>query len=493
MRQPNASLLPLLLVAFPSCSSPARQGEESPARPATVAAALVASTSTSAEPLVTTEPTRVYEPDQALAPIFAGDDFRRRFAESFLAETDLEPKLVGEEGEDLTQAYQFVSTERIDEAIQLLEEKRTDASSAAVDFFLANLHFQRDDLERAEAGYRLATEKFPKFLRAWKNLASVLVQKGDFESATRAFTRVIELGGGGALQYGLLGFCHEKSQSSLAAESAYRMAILLDPATLDWRMGLVRSLYRQSRHADCAALCGELLATNPENAELWLLQANAFLGLEQPLRAAENYEIVESLGRSTPDSLNTLGDIYLNEELYAPAADAYVRALELGAEAPLDRTVRAARVLIARGALEETRRVLARVEELRGARLDEGQKKDVLKLRARLSVAEGQGEEEVRVLQEIIALDPLDGEALLLLGQHHKAKGERERAILYFEQAAALEAFEADAKIRHAQVLVEDRRYAEALPLLRRAQALKPRAHVQDFLQDVERQAQKAR
>jgi len=496
MRQSSVQLACVLLLVASSCAASkkdAQAGSALVALPAASGAALIASTPLQPVSAAALEAARSYEPDQALAPIFASSDFRRRFAESFLSETEREPGLVGTESEDLTEAYQLVSTERIDDAIAFMEEKRTDASSAAVDFFVANLYFQKDDLERAAAGYRLAVAKFPKFLRAWKNLSSVLVRRSEFEEAAVAFARVLELGGGDALQYGLLGFCHEKNQAFLSAESAYRMAILLDAATLDWRLGLVRTLYRQGRHADTAALCAELLGANPESSDLWLLQANAFLGLEQPMRAAENYEIVERLGKSTPESLNTLGDIYLNAELYPLAAEAYVRALELGPESGLERTVRAARVLIARGALEETRRVLARVDELRGTTLDEAQKKDVLKLRARLSVAEGKGEEEVRVLEEIIALDPLDGEALLLLGQHHKTKGERERAIFYFEQAASLEAFEADAKVRHAQVLVEDRRYAEALPLLRRAQTLKPRAHVQDFLEDVERQAQKAR
>ena len=43
----------------------------------------------------------------------------------------------------------------------------------------------------------------------------------------------------------------------------------------------------------------ELLEENPTSSMLWLLQANAFIGLEQPLRAAENFEMVDALGKST--------------------------------------------------------------------------------------------------------------------------------------------------------------------------------------------------
>jgi tetratricopeptide (TPR) repeat protein len=83
----------------------------------------------------------------------------------------------------------------------------------------------------------------------------------------------------------------------------------------------------------------------------------------------------------------------------------------------------------------------------------------------------------------------LDGEALILLGQHSSRAGETEKAIFYYERAASLEEFEADAKVRHAQLLVKHGRYEEALPLLHRAQQLKPRDNLQDYLEQVERAA----
>ena len=48
---------------------------------------------------------------------------------------------------------------------------------------------------------------------------------------------------------------------------------------------------------------------------------------------------------------------------------------------------------------------------------------------------------------------------------------------------------EADARVRHAQVLVSQGKYADALPLLRRAQQLKHRENVQQFLDQVEKVA----
>ncbi|MEY3025871.1 MAG: hypothetical protein RLZZ238_768, partial [Planctomycetota bacterium] len=88
---------------------------------------------------------------------------------------------------------------------------------------------------------------------------------------------------------------------------------------------------------------------------------------------------------------------------------------------------------------------------------------------------------------EIVALDPLDGEALILLGQYHARAGDAEQAVFMYERAQKLEKFEADAKVRHAQLLVGEGKYADALPLLRSAQQIRPRENIQQYLDQVER------
>lgn len=275
--------------------------------------------------------------------------------------------------------------------------------------------------------------------------------------------------------------------NDISAESAYRMAVLLDPDTMDWKMGLARSFFKQKRYADAVALCDTMITNQPDRTDLWLLQANAFIGLDQPLRAAENYELVDRLGGSTPDSLKMLGDIYINQDLFDLAVASYISAMEKDANGDVSRAIRAAKVLTSRGAQDEARLLIGRIQALHGERLAVDDKKDLLKMQARLAVAEGSGDEEAAALEQIVALDPLDGEALILLGQHAGRAGDLQKAAFYYERAAGLEDFEADAKVRHAQLLVQQGKYAEALPLLRRAQLLKPRENVQKYLEQIER------
>jgi tetratricopeptide (TPR) repeat protein len=131
------------------------------------------------------------------------------------------------------------------------------------------------------------------------------------------------------------------------------------------------------------------------------------------------------------------------------------------------------------------------VTEHAGQEVSEDLRKRSLKLEARLAAARNEaGEEQARILEELVRLDPLDGDALILLGQYHAANN-AEKAIFYFERAEGIEKFEADARLRHAQILVKNGKYQEALPLLKRALEIKPRDDVQRYAEQVERAARR--
>lgn len=414
--------------------------------------------------------------------------FKKQFAESYIAETEIEPRVTEDEREQMLKVLEFISSDKMEEAARLLNKSRNDAANAVFDFTLANIYFQQEKLDEAAACYQVAVDKYPKFRRAWRNMGLIYIRQGEYEKSLPALTRVIELGGGDSITYGLLGYAYSSVENNLSAESAYRQAILLDPVTLDWKMGLARSLFKQERFAESVALCEQLIKGQPDRADLWMLQANAYIGMGQPAKAAEIYELVDYLGQSTVDSLNMLGDIYINDELYDLAVNSYVRAMDKQPQGSPDRAIRAAKVLAARGAFTETRQLVEYIEKTKSELKDEDHK-DLLKLRARIAVAEGAGDEEVRVLEKIVELDPLDGEALILLGQNSARNNDIEKAIFYYERAESLEKYEADAKIRHAQLLVGQSKYTEALPLLRRAQTLNPRDNIQKYLEQIERVA----
>lgn len=481
--------LPLLFTA--ACSAPRSAAREvrdaladAGAEAAPVEAGAGLSTRSTLEP-----PAEEGLLDPEIVALFDSPEYQRRFAQSYVAETDVEPRVTSVELEQMVEVRDLLAKNRVEKAIDYLKENGNDASSAVFDFTLANLYVQSERLEEAEASYRKAVEKYPKFRRAWTNLGELVFRQGRFDEVARTLTKVIELGGGDGTTFGLLGYAYLNTDSILPAESAYRMALMHQPGEVRWKIGLVQCLFKQRRFGEVVSFLDTLIAEHPERSELWLNQGNAYIGLGQPLRAAENFELLDRMGQSTAESLNLLGDIYVNEELFDLAAGAYRRAL-VEHEGDRQRALRAARELVLRGALDDSETLLAAVQEEAGGDLGEEDHKELLRLRARLAVARGEGEEEARVLKEIVSLDPLDGEALILLGRHESRNGNPEQAILYLERASGLERFEADAKLLQAEVLVKQGKFAQALPLLKRAQQLRPRDHVQAYLEDVERRAQ---
>jgi Flp pilus assembly protein TadD len=199
------------------------------------------------------------------------------------------------------------------------------------------------------------------------------------------------------------------------------------------------------------------------------------------------------MGKATVQSMHTLGDIYVNEGLWDLAARAYAEAVRTNPEQSSTRPLRNVEVLAQRGALSQARELMADVKRVFSGRLDPDERKKLLKLEARMAVAEGDGGQAADVLEEIVALDPLDGEALILLGQHYARIDEPEQAVFYYERAQSIEEFEADARVRHAQLLVGQSKYQEAVPLLKRAQELNPRDDIERYLEQVERIARSRR
>ena len=267
------------------------------------------------------------------------------------------------------------------------------------------------------------------------------------------------------------------------------MVMMMEPSKESWRMMLAQSLFRQGRFAEGASLAGMLLDKNPNRADLWLMQANAYVGMKDVNKAAENLKIVDQLGGATYDSLSLLGNIYFNEGDLDLSVSAYLRAIALGADKDHRPVLEVANRLAARSAYAESKQLVQGIEATYGAQLQVAERTELRKLQARLAVASGATEEQVALLLRIVTDNPLDGDALIQLGRYYQQAGDAETAILRFEQAAQNEMFRAEALVLHAQLLVAGNRFAEAVPLLQKAQGLKRRDDVQKLLDYVERAA----
>lgn len=449
-----------------------------------IAASAIAADGRSASPA----PSMTISPPD-LSTVWDDPAFRKSIVGGFGINPDVEPRITQDDLALLELVRQLMPDEMA-AAESLLRESAAPDACAVIDLTLGGVQFQSERLEDALASYKVAVEKFPSFRRAYRSIGLICTRLSRFDEAIAAFNRMIELGSVDPYAYGLLGYCHTQKQDHQPAEAAYRNALLLQPNNVEWRLGLTRSVFKQGKYEDAASLLDVLVAAYPDKADFWLLQSHTYLGLKQPLKAAENLEAMDALGKSTVDSLFTLGDIYVAESLPDMAAGAFERAVRLSPTQPPARAIRSAEVLSQRGGLTQARALANLIRETFGESIADADRRKLLKLQARLAMAEGSGtDESVRILTEVIELDPLDGEALMLLGQHHSRGGRPDQAILFYERAARIDAFAPQAKVRIGQVFVSQARFDEALPLLREAQAMRPRDDVARYIEQVERAA----
>ncbi len=420
------------------------------------------------------------------ATILNDPEWRKSFLGSYGFLSGAEPQINPEELLLLREVIEVMKANPA-AAASMLEPQIGAGSSASLDFILANLQFQNGNREGAKASYQSSLEKFPDFRRAHKNLGLLFVQESDCKNALPHLTRAVELGDRDGRNFGLIGFCYVNEENFVAAESAYRNSILQQPETRDWKLGLARSLLGMQKYEEAVALFETLIEADPGDTTAWMAQANAYIGLNQPMKAAVNLEAVRLLDKARTSSLVLLGDIYMNAAMWGLAKEAYLDAISRAGAAPeFDTAYRAADLLIRAHAYDDAKEVLDSINQHYGKAMKQDQELRVLTLKAKVARGTGRKEEAAQLLESIVKRDGTRGEALLELASYYRAQGNVEKALLMLERAAKLEKFEHPALIEQAQLMVASKDYSEAAQLLRKALSIKYEPRIERYLARVE-------
>lgn len=434
---------------------------------------------------------------------FKTPEFKRRFADSFLSVSDVEPSVSQDEVEELQEIIELIQQEgKRERALKKLQSAINETSSANYPYLIAQIHQAEERYELALEGYLDAVDRTPTFRRAWQQIALLhyrrAIEEGNedpssnYRDCAKAFAKAISLGLVDETSYGMMAVALLNSGRILAAETAFRQAIMMGPDEKQWAMGLAQSYFKSKRYGDAVALLDDMIVDQPDSASLWMLQGNAYLGLQEPERAARNFSVVDQLGAGTNGSTNVLADIYANGGLFTEAVPVYLKALTLDEGATPERSIRAARMMTGRGNVEAATNLLAGVEAHFGEDLPGEAATEILKLRAKIAVREGRGSDEIAVLRQIVDRDPLDGDGMILLADALARNGKIDEALQYFETASTIEAFEAEAKLQHARILVQQKRFAEAVPLLKSSLQINDKESVRAYLANVEKAARRS-
>lgn len=423
-----------------------------------------------------------------LATIWNDPDFARRLIGSYGFASDVEPRMAPDELAEFRDKIVPLLRDNPKQAQSALTALAKPGASAVFDFTLGNIYFQNEDLTNAVTHFTAALAKYPDYRRAQKNLGFALVRSGKYAEAVAPLTRTIALGGGDSKVFALLGFAYMSMGRFISAEGAYQQAVVLEPENVDFKLGLVKCAVATANYDHALALLDELTGQFPERDNLWTLQANIFIQKEQPAKAAVSLEMLRRRGKATAQNLFLLGDLYMTQEARDLALAAYLDAIEKDGGQNPALALRPAQILVSRSAWDEAKTLFAKIHGASGT-LNPADEMKLLKLEAKVAVANGAGEQGIATLEQIIQKNPLDAEALLLAGDYYGKHEQREKAEYRYQTAATIPGFEAEAFLKHAQLLVQSQKYAPAVELLHKAQKIKPRDNVQRYLEKVEQLA----
>ena len=435
---------------------------------------------------------------QKTTDYFKDPKFIEDFVASYGVLPGVEPPLSDEEREILINIKELragqgpkVAALQLGQDILNMEGK----SNGSLVFNLGQFYLEMDNLAAAEKAYKMAIKKFPKYRRAHKNLGFLYLQQGKLDEASKPLQEALKLGDKSSTAFGGLANCYLSQNRLLAAESAFRQAFLLDPEKIEWRVGLIQVLVGLQKYNEASSMLDTLLSdssiSDQQMKKQFLLeQARCFIGSGEPMKAASNIEIVRHMGIADSATLSRLGNIYMKEKLFVPALGAYLAALEKSEKSEFNRDFNIAKILVEYEAFDEAAKYVSALEEK--AELDRVQNLTLLTMRAKIFRAQGKNEDAIKILDDVINDDPLNGVALVELANYNVDVKNQSKARFYFDRAVQVPEVAYEANISYARMLVRAMKYQEALPIIKAARDIKDSKGMERYYLQVERRAKKA-
>ncbi|OQX87707.1 MAG: hypothetical protein B6D55_02500 [Candidatus Omnitrophica bacterium 4484_70.2] len=396
-----------------------------------------------------------------------------------------EPKVSKEEAQILSKAIEL-SKKDLEEAIKFLSSKIGFESSAALDFALGVLYHQRGEFEESKLCYKRALEKFPYFHRARANLAQILLEEGKIDEAKEELSIVLKESKVPPHLYTLTGYIFLLKGNPVAAEIAYKNAILLKPEDTNAYLGLVKSLIMQEKFKEAEKLIKPLLEKDYTKKELWFTLVDIYLSLNDFDKAIITLELAKRINIDLgSDVYFTLGDLFLNQGMPQEALFNYKKALtEKGLS--FDRLLKAIEGFIICKDLKEAKDLIERAERIKkDLEVGESQRKKLRILRAKYYYLNKEFDLSLKIYKEILEKDPTNAEVLLCIGDIYKEEGDLKEALLFYERASNM-GRKIEALMKRAQIEVELGNYSKAIDLLKEVQSIKPQGFVEKYIKSLQ-------
>jgi len=365
-------------------------------------------------------------------------------------------------------------------AIDLIFGKIDKDSSSALDFAIANLYFQNNNLKKAKTYYQKALKKRPVFYKAKENLVRIFIDEKNYLKSFSLLDEIINSNHHNYQDFLLMGFVLMQMNKICAAQTIYSQAIAKNPDNIKAYLGLAKCLILQERNLEAISVLREILILNPFQKEIWFLLSNCYMATDKIDKAISTLETSKILKIIDEKGLITLGDLYLNQRQVDDALDMFKLYLNKE-DFKVSRLVRALNGLVM---LEEYDKAQIFLEKIVSSTesIDRSLLEELDFLRAKIFFYQGRVEEALVLYLKVLQEDPLNGECLISLGELYLSKQELSKAKLSFERALSLKDFKRKALVKIALLEVELEHPDKAIELFEKAQNIKYESYLAKYI-----------
>ena len=341
-------------------------------------------------------------------------------------------------------------------------ERTPDFISASMLYVIGHSYFSLQRYLPAETAFKLLLDALPNHLRAHESLAMLYLRTERYADARVHVATLAELGRNTAHVQSARGYLEQQTHRYVAAADAFQKALVLAPEDRGALRGLLLALTETREHGKAKALVEQLLRDEPDDRDLWLYRAQIALSSNERAVALASLETALRLGDDSIANRRACFELHMETGNVARAVE-LLRGLP-ARELPFPLVDQALGWLANENEWNRFRELLGSVDR---AALDGVEQSRLLTRRAALAVRDGNARAASTALQQALALDPANADALLALGQIYRAERDFQRAELLFRQASDYAAIREAALVARAEVAIDQDNFDDALALLR--------------------------
>lgn len=396
-------------------------------------------------------------------PKLNSDSERKRIMDSYNMVMQPEPFVTDIEYAVMEKVISLVDTKPKDAYAMLTDMLESGKPmSPAFNHTLGNLYYSNNNFFLAETQFQAAIDKHPTFQRAWNGLGLTQYKQNNFEDAAKSLTNSVKYGANDPMTYGILGYCLLQLGHLKSAETAYSYAVLFEPEQTDWAEGIAQIYSDTGRHSEAIAVFDDLIRKAPENSEFWLLKANAWLSLDEPLKTARCIEIARKIDQVDVESLYLLGNIYLKNGLFHRAREAFMSSATSNGNFDSLELLKAARHLVYNDQFDFAREIFQAIEN-ENESWAPAERSIFNLLDGDFKLADNKTSEAESSYLKALQSDPFNSYVLMKLADIKLQQDETDQAIIYFDRAAADPNNRYNALVSKSMALINQKKYSYAL------------------------------